>query len=209
MTTDDISGGLDATNYVVTGFFTPDYREMARGFASNLAAHSIPRMLYSWEPGSWQASTLAKPVVVLRAMRDFPNRTIVLMDVDCEVRGPVGSILDFAADVSLFIGVGLHPQNEPGWRMRAIPSSRIIVFKQTSGARQLLASWQEFCDDGESEISDEMLLMRAIGVTQGLTLAMLDRRFAARNPWDCPIDAVIVHNTVSRLSPSRGLHSKP
>ena len=115
----DISECLTADSYIVTGFFTSDYHPIARRFAGQLTRHAISHWLYSWSPEEWQKAILAKPLIVKRAMQGFPGRTIILMDIDCDVTGPIYPVLECATDISLFIGVGIDPRREEGLRVRA------------------------------------------------------------------------------------------
>jgi hypothetical protein len=200
----DIGSSQVNGGYIVTGFFTPDYAPLARRFGEALTKHAIPHMLYNWCQREWGKAILDKPLVVQRAMQDFPGRTVVLMDIDCEIRGPIAPIVECAGDICLFIGVGINPEREKGLRMRAIPSSRIIVFRPTDGAHRLVGTWQRLCQQqaaGTPITDDEQLLMRAIGATEGLTLTILDRRYSARNPWDAPEGAVIIRHTASGNTP--------
>jgi hypothetical protein len=200
----DIGAPPASGSYVVAGFFTPNYRPLARRFAEALTKHAIPHILYSWRQCDWGKAILDKPLVVRRAMQNFPGRTVVLMDIDCEIRGPIEPVIECSGDISLFIGVGINPDREKGLRMRAIPSSRIVVFRPTDGAYRLVDTWQLLCQQqaaGTPIADDEQLLMRAIGATEGLTLTILDRRYAARNPWDAPEGAVVIHHTASGNTP--------
>ncbi|WP_045837151.1 hypothetical protein [Hyphomicrobium sp. 99] len=201
----NISGYLDVGGYVVVGFFTPNYRPLADDFAASLSRHAIPHMLYAWESGTWHATTLAKPLVTQRAMEDFPDRTIVLMDVDIDVHGPITPALEFAGDISLWIGVGVHAKNEPGWRIRAISSSRLVIWRQTEKAKRLLRTWCQLTAQQIPDhiLDDEQTLTLAIEHNDGLTVTTTPRRYAARNPWEVSDDAIIVHKTISREMPSR------
>lgn len=207
MTHADMSGCLGCVGYVVVSFFTPNYRELADAFWLKLSAHDIPHKLYAWEPGAWQQTTMAKPLVVQRAMADFPGRLIVLMDVDCDVRGPIAPALDFPGDVALWLGVGIHPQNERGWRTRAMSSSRILIWRQNAASRRLLDKWSALTEQHvqDGSLDEEQTLVWALEQSTPLTLSLLDRRYAARNPWECPADSVIVHKTISREITSRSL----
>jgi hypothetical protein len=206
----NISGCLAGANYVVIGFFTPSYRRLAEEHTVNLSRYAIPHMLYAWEEGTWNLTVMAKPAVVRRAMCEFPGRTIVLMDVDCDVRGPIAPAVDFPGDISLWIGVGVHLKNEPGWRTRAMSSSRLLMWRQTDRAKRLLNMWCELTEKQlpECALDEEQTLIWAIeGVNNGLVVTILDRRYAARNPWHCPADSVIVHKTPSPEITSRSLLS--
>lgn len=202
----NISGHLDVNGYLVVGFFTTNYRPFATDFAANLSKYAIPHMLYEWEAGTWLATTLAKPSVTQRAMEEYPDRTIVLMDVDIDVRGPITPALDFPGDIAAWIGVGVNVKNEPGWRARALFSSRMLIWRQTEGSKRFLEQWRAEASKQISEgvLDDEQTLTLALEkINGGLTITTLDRRYAARNPWGCPADSIIVHKTISRDIKSR------
>src|SRR5690349_17002520 len=107
---DMIFEAKDSSAYIVTGFFTPDYAELGASFAANLRTHAVPHHLYAASASAWQNAILLKPQIVLRAMADYPGRTVVLMDIDCYLTGPMDPILAFQGDVSLFVGVRYHPR---------------------------------------------------------------------------------------------------
>lgn len=76
----DLVGGQIA-DWLVAGWFTPDYRPLAEAFAVNLSEHGAPHHLLAKPSlGAW--NTRRKPAVVLEAMDLYPGKTIVLTDVD-------------------------------------------------------------------------------------------------------------------------------
>jgi|RhiMethySRZTD1v2_1073278.scaffolds.fasta_scaffold846012_3 hypothetical protein len=80
----DLIGG-QVGDWLVTGWFTPNYRPLAEAFAANLSEHGAPFHLFAKPSlGAW--NTRRKPAVVLEAMDAYPGKTVVLMDVDCRLR---------------------------------------------------------------------------------------------------------------------------
>src|SRR5690349_7497314 len=77
---------------VVIGWFTPDYRELASRFSVNLDHYELPYHLIA-QPLRESWDTSLKPAIVLRAMEMYPNKSIVLMDVDCKITGDISQII--------------------------------------------------------------------------------------------------------------------
>src|SRR5262245_42953256 len=84
----DLKGGR-VEDWLVIGWFTEDatYRPLAERFATNLAEHGAPFHLFAKPVLGKGWNTWRKPSVVLEAMDAYPGKAIVLMDVDCTVRG--------------------------------------------------------------------------------------------------------------------------
>ena len=173
--------------YVVAGFFTPNYEDIAKRFAHNLDAHSVPHKLYPVETlgGTWLAQTLRKPQIALRALDEHPGKSVILSDVDCTVHGDLAPLLVGDCDVALLI----YTRTKHG-RFLASTSSRVVVFHQTPGARALLAAWEQKCSAAIREVvtgqtkqrswerslgvgNDEHFLMEAIAATPNVVIRML------------------------------------
>ena len=133
---------LDAVKpFIVTGFYTPNYALLAAKFAANLENFAVPHSLYPVPASAWENAILLKPQIVKRAMTAFPGTTVVLMDIDCRLRGPIDPIADCIGDVSLFVGVQHDARAKKGARLRVVPSSRVMVCRQTPGMHRLLENW--------------------------------------------------------------------
>lgn len=185
--------------YIVTGFFTPDakYARLAETFAANLDRLSIPHQLYAVSfDGGWDRQLMAKPDVVLRCMAAHPGKTVVLMDIDCIVRGDIAPALGAEGDVLLHMRTKLNGRRATTW-----PSSRVVAFKSTPGARVLAAKWLAVCKRAAEDASpgdtldDERLLMAAISSTPGVLLSILPDAYAAHEIDEIGSDAVIVHQS--------------
>ena len=183
-------------SYVVVGFYTPNYAEIAEDFRRNLQDKAIPHHLYSVDRigETWIGETLRKPSIVLRAMEDHPGKSIILMDVDCSVRGPLEPLLT-DADVALRL---IHRRQKCS---RA--SSVVVVFHPTEAARRLAENWKRKCDDQIARvrsmrigrrrimsrhlaIDDEVLLLDALLSTPDLTI---------RNIQSDRLSEIVGHNS--------------
>lgn len=176
--------------YVVTGFYTPNYAEIAKTFIQNLESYSAPHKIYAVERlgDTWLGQTLRKPEIALRAIAEHPGATVILMDVDCTIHGSLEPLLLGAADISLFIRAKR--------RDRVHCSSRVVVFRPTEGTNRLLTLWHEKCEMAMQAISrkhlsrrnlmsrfiisdnDESLLMETITETPGITVRILPKEHA-------------------------------
>ena len=88
--TDIVSATRDAS-WLVVGWFTPNYRHWAERLARSLDKTNAPYHLFAKDgsPEGWMANTRRKPLIASEAISRFPNKTIVLTDVDAEATGDI------------------------------------------------------------------------------------------------------------------------
>lgn len=144
--------------HIVVGFFTPNYGALAENFATNLSEHKQPFHLYA--VGSvrhWHHATLMKPEIVLRAMDDYPNRTVIFSDVDCTVHACLAEMALDDGDVSLHVRAWTQDRVYP----YACASSRLVAFQPTAKARELAECWREINEATQSR-NDEACLTMAL-----------------------------------------------
>ena len=140
----DLVGGT-VRGWIVVGWFTEDakYRPLAENFAFNLSEHGAPFHLLSKPPlGGW--NTLRKPTVVLEAMDAYPGKTLVLMDVDCIVRGDIAPVTQIRGDVGVTV-IARNTRKGRRWSHSLLieASSRVVVFRPTGGARAFAQAWAD------------------------------------------------------------------
>jgi hypothetical protein len=185
---EDLVGSGAPAGWLVIGFFTPNYRPLAEAFAANLETHDIPFHLLARNrvPGQWAAQTLQKPAVVLDAFARYPGKTLILMDVDCEVRGDIAPITALPHDIALYWKRDHGPCSQP--------SSRVLVLKPTQAARAMVETWAGLCASArESEVrGDELLLAPALA---DVPTDMLPRRYSGACYYSSPDSFVIVHKS--------------
>lgn len=188
--------------FVVTGFFTPNYRERAETFARSLAAASIPYHLFAVEKGShtWRDIVHMKPGIVMRALDTYPGIPVVLMDVDSHVKGPIDAMLDFEGHISARAKMRLTRAVWPFHAKTTIHiSSRSMVFKPHPRVRQFLEDWQHELrtatyHQGGCEMAMRFVMMRSVG----LAFVPMDLRYSGMEHDAAPADAVVVHQSASR-----------
>ena len=178
---------------IVTGFFTPDYRPLAQSFSKNLSDHRVSHHLYALAkiPGDWTIQTRQKPSALAAAMRDYPTQTLVLMDVDCQVRGDISDLLVMEPDVTLML-----KRKATKLGVALLPGSRVIAVKPTKGGAAFVRSWKEACESGLKG-SDETALLRIIEQSGGsFSIGALPQRFTGTELRDAKSNAIIVHKSV-------------
>jgi hypothetical protein len=192
----DIIGGTPQ-DWLVIGWFTEDdiYRPLAEKFSANLAEHGVPHHLFAKPAGNgW--NTNPKPSVVLEAMDAYPDKTVILMDCDCAVRGDIAPML---ANITGDIGITVTAQNAPkgrGGRQHWITfetSSRVVVFRPTAGARAFAEAWRREIERSTFD-HDEFCLAWAYLRSPGVRFDFIDRDYSGREITHLP-DAVIVHDS--------------
>jgi hypothetical protein len=182
------------TNFIVIGFFTPDYHPLAKAFSDNLQGFSISHHLYAREKsqGAWGHQTLQKPSVLIQARRDYPDLSIVLMDVDCRVRGDISSIDQCAGDIAMPFG---RKPMKNGTALK--PGTRVLLVKPTVGADRALQMWGEKCRLNITPVeNDEIRLQMAIEEGSGqFCLSTLPRVFQGYEIRKARPDDLIVHDS--------------
>jgi hypothetical protein len=183
-----------ATDFLVIGFFTPDYRPAAATFARNLADHRISHHLYARPivQGDWYSQTRQKPTVLARARQDHPNDILVLMDVDCRVRGDISAILTTRGDVVMRTkgtNKGIH---------RALkPTTRVLLLRPTPGADAFVAGWEAACRNASGGHSAEFMLIHAMSDSpENYSIGTLPIGLAGIELHDALPDAAIVHDSI-------------
>jgi hypothetical protein len=186
--------------YIVCGFYTPDYAEWSARLRLGLNRHGIPHDLAQVEKdaGGWEANTRLKAREVLRACRRHPVKTIVFLDVDCEVRGDLAPLADaIRGDIGIYFCV---KRRAKGARVRV--RSGTLVIRQTPQAHRFLEAWVAHCASARVGDNDQTCFVAALSGATGVTLEPLDRRWCVAPGDDddagVPADAVIVHDSASQ-----------
>jgi hypothetical protein len=184
---------MDGMNYIVSGWYTKDYKKWWDKLRPTLEAVGAPYDFVEVERSSteWESSTMVKAAHVLQAMQRHPDKTVVFLDVDCEVLGPLDELLKTKTDFACFIETNANPKS-----IRFLPWSGTMVIRQTPKAYELVERWVEESRTAARYSVDQTSLANALGKVPGLTLTLLDRKWCAR-PWDNVADAVILHDSAS------------
>lgn len=184
---------------IVTGFYTPNYRPLAERLSRQLDAVGANRHFYAHEmEGGWDRQLMAKPLIVLKAMCDFPDQTIVLMDVDCHVHSSINDLDLLTGDVALAWRAKVAARRSNNW-----PSTRVVVWRQTEEAHALANAWLRRCRVATETakrargvtLNDERCLALAISQAENVTIQILPDRFAAPEVDEADPEAVIVHES--------------
>jgi hypothetical protein len=183
-----------ATSFVVVGFFTPNYYQLAHAFSKNLIEHGITHHLYARakSAGQWGHQTLQKPSVLKSARLDYPNAILILMDIDCQVRGDISAIANSAGDIA--VPMGRKPMKN-GTALK--PGTRVLLVKPTAQADTFLALWDEMCRlDIKPVENDEIRLQIAIeNSAGGFAIATLPRPLTGIEVRKATPNDLIVHDS--------------
>jgi hypothetical protein len=196
----DIISDIQPSDLVICGFFTPDYRHLAASLAEDVAPYHPFHFFSVSKEGTWVNVVQRKPSIVLQAMDLYPNATIVLLDVDCSVRGPIDAMTDIPGDVSAYVKLKqtrrfLSPREQTLVHV----SSRSMVFKPNDRARRLLKDWDTEIrtaqyPQGGCERALRMTLFKATY----LSFTPMDDRYSGREITIASEEDVVVHDSASR-----------
>lgn len=182
-------------DFIVIGFFTPNYEPSASAFSKNLITHRISHHLYARPVlgDSWYSQTRQKPTVLAMARADYPDRPLIFMDVDCTVRGDIGGILQSPGDLAMRTkGTAL------GTTRRALkPTTRVLLLRPTVGADAFVAAWEAGCQHAGKGDSAEAILIEVMSDSpQRYAIGTLPLKYAGIELHDAPPDAVVVHDSI-------------
>lgn len=181
------------TPFVVVGFFTPDYLKAASDFSANLAERRISHHLYARPKieGSWSFQTRQKPSVLAAARTDYPEAVLVLMDVDCRVRGDITEILQSPGDIAL-----RTKRTSVGSRHALKPCTRVMVLRPTRGSAAFVGAWQVACESSMQGSAEGVLMHSMSDSPEYYAVGTLPLRYAGMELHDAPADALIVHDSI-------------
>ena len=180
---------------LVYAWFTPDYRAPAVDLMCNLdrlgERYQIDQV--AKDDGGWERNTLRKPSLVRAAMDRHPDHTIILLDVDCEVRRPLTDLAGISGDIAL--------------RMKSWRSARAgvylgvrsgtMVLRPTAATRQFLDLWVRLSDAAPRGAIDQHTLALAIGRSPMLSITALAPEWCAV-PGDGVANPAILHGQASK-----------
>ncbi len=169
---------LDSTKaWLVIGWFTPDYRPLAAKLAASLDAHGAPYHLFAKDKvhGGWDVRR--KPSIVLDAMAAYPDKTLILMDVDCIVSGDLTPATQISSDLAVSVKARQSP-----WQRGVILTlgSRVVVFRPTTAARSFAAEWMRLSEQAKVGTSTEVGMAWAYVLRPDVSYTHLDQRYAGR-----------------------------
>lgn len=183
------------SSYVVCGWYTPDYAEWASDLKRSLLRHGQPFDLVSVESKageSWEATTLRKAREVLKALDRHAGKTIIFIDVDCQVAGDLAPLTELRGDVAFYF----HPRRRRSGHTKAHIRSGTIVLKPTTEARRFVERWAEISDRPEYGDVDQDALLLAIN-TPGVLFEQLDVKWCFTKADKCN-GPVIIHGSASK-----------
>lgn len=180
----DVKSSSTPQNWLVVGWFTPDYRPLAEKFAANLDTYQTPFHLFSKPKSEKGWNTWRKPSVVLEAMAAYPDKTIVLMDVDCIVKGDIAPLTQIGGDVGIRVEARsvrlLWPMHK---RVVLKANSQVVIFHSTEGAKIFAADWELRCaqthyNGDEAAMLQSFLTVPSVAFTQVGKPAMVSHESA-------------------------------
>lgn len=171
----DIRGIAPVGDWLVVGWFTPDYRPLAEKFAANLEAYQAPFHLFFKSKSEKGWNTWRKPSVVLEAMAAYPDRTLVLMDVDCILNGDIAPLTEIGGDVGIRVNARrarlLWPMHK---RVVLKATSQVAVFHPTEGAKRFASEWERQCAQTHYS-GDEAAMLQAFLTVPGVAFTQIGK----------------------------------
>lgn len=151
-------------DWIVGAWFTPDYAKWTVPFRQSLEHLGAPYHIMACPNvgGGWEAETMRKPRVVRKLIESNPGKTLVLLDVDCQVRLCPSKLVDSVrGDVAAYVRAKRAGSGKDRARIKVL--SGTMVFRPTDGARRLLDAWEAAQAECQAGDVDQTSLMIALG----------------------------------------------
>ncbi|MGD9803398.1 MAG: putative nucleotide-diphospho-sugar transferase [Hyphomicrobiaceae bacterium] len=181
-------------NFVVCGWYTPDYAAWVTPLRASLDKVGAPHDFVSVDKrrGGWARNTLRKPAMMIQAMRRHARTTIIFLDVDAIVFAPLDDLAAIKTDIGLHMRLGKDRLGTPRLGLR----SGTMVLRATDGTVSFLHRWAEFSDGTRRGLVDQNTLTMALARTPELTVTNLSVRFCATRA-DGVHNPVVAHERAS------------
>lgn len=180
----DYADMIDTNNlsdWLVIGFFTPNYRALAETLAISLREQNHPFHFFAVETSArWSHVTMLKPTIVLNAMEIHPKKSLILMDVDCIVNGSLSGLEAFGKSIDIACFATLRAKKIRRERQHFSLSSRVMLIRPTNEAREFIKKWRDACNERPWMNGDEPNLVLALTRSSGIAFSPLPRTYAGR-----------------------------
>ena len=184
----------NGSDYLVIGFFTPDYYPLASALSENLLHFGISCHFYACDKqqGAWGHQTLRKPSILKQARMDYPNRPLIFMDVDCSVRGNLSAMLAVEGDIAIPMG---RKAMKNGTALK--PGTRVMLIRPSAMSDRFIDAWEQKCLLNITPVeNDEIRLQMALEDSAGqFSIAVLPRPFTGMELRKAEAVDVIVHDS--------------
>lgn len=179
-------------DWVICGWYTPDYRGWAEALQANLEEVGAPFDLVETAKvqGGWERNTLRKPFESQAAIKRHPGKTVVMLDVDAQVVGTLDELDDIfriEGDIGAFVRTKFRSSGKPLFA----PRSGTMVFRPTPKAQALANEWIEACRHAPRYAVDQDALLVALGKVPSLSLTMLPIEACGTQADNCKFPVVL------------------
>jgi hypothetical protein len=174
----DLVSANGSAEWIVCGYFTPDYQPRTAALIASLERLAIPYHFFAWDkaPGGWETNTRLKPKAILEAMDIYPDKVLIWLDVDFTVHGDLSPLANLRADVAAHVTTKKHKWHS---RLQYRVLSAIMVFRPTLQARSFVQEWQWIADSSARLDNDQRSLLQALGKVPGVTFEKLPEFYFA------------------------------
>ena len=193
-------------DWIVCGWYTPDYRPYWHSLRADLEAIGAPHDFVEVAKlsGEWEDNVSRKAQHALDAINRNPNKTIILLDVDCSVPGGIEGLNELA-DAPGDVAFHFNARWNTNWSSRLVRigvRSGTMVFKPTDKARRFVQDWIDESRNAPRYSVDQDTLAIVLG-KGNTSIGLLESRFCAR-PKDGVSFPVILHDAASRTAIKAG-----
>ncbi len=166
------------SDFIICGWYTPDYAPWANNLIQNLDDLELPHDFIAVPSlsGGWEKITMGKAAHVLAAIDRNPGKTIIFLDVDCEVirADKVRELVQVDGDVAFYLKTRFRRAGGSNGKPGRARSS----FNRLRGA-EFVDVWRDISALAPIYSIDQDSLAVAMGRVPGCVFHILDLRHCA------------------------------
>lgn len=194
----DITNVDNLNDYIVCGYFTPDYAQLAGTLSESLNRFKIPHHLFAIEklPGGWEVNTMVKPEIVLKAMDHYPGLTVVFLDADAQACRDLTPLAKIRGDIAASVITKRRAKRNPRMFIR----TGTLVIQPTPEARKFVTDWRDECRISDRFDIDQTTFALVLSRSTDLAFQPLDLIWCAREGETKSAPAAIIHGKTGKAT---------
>ena len=188
---------------IVIAWHTPDekYTAVANNLRSQLDVYDQEYKIYTIEKAtpdeSWtDVITRTKTNLWRRAMKEYPHKPLLFLDVDCHINGLVGPLFDTMQSCDM--GISFRSKDRGSKLRNFFMSTRVFLINPTQGAREFMEKWEEVSKG--NPYGDEESSIKVLFATQDFDaiIKKIPNRYAGWEVSRAPADFIITHDSAHK-----------
>jgi hypothetical protein len=179
------------TNFIVCGCCAAGAAYRAFPLRRRLDSLRTLHDLVAVDPHPGRAAPVpCRPLQIRDAMDRHPGRTILFLDIDCQIVGTRDDLAR-AADIEGDIAFHARTHAYPDGKVGIVPHPETLVLRPTAKARVFISAWIESWERAAPSGSEQDTLTSALARVPELSVTLLGAEFCAAKQDSHPLPVIL------------------